>query len=583
MFLRRTRSSESGVAVLLLAASLSVIMLLIGIALVLGFYWLVRSEVQGIADAAAQNASAVLGVSDPSLPSAASAKLTWAEARTTAINVVNTYLAQRSPGLPSGYSVVEAPGTHWDGPNFQVDIERGRWLPAVPGVRAAVFESYEDDWQDLHPGMPAEVAGNSVRVRIKIPGLLPLASWIGSAALPVEAHSVGLARPVSEVTAAPFAIPVCALLDETGDMNRATLCIADRLLTAASRYCPPGNPNCAIVPDFSWDPILPVDPQSVWPFPIAESSSTDNACFWASPHFSKVESNFGVIGLPGVTSSPNEQQIQVKLSGPHPGVTSSIGDSFWVLEQGLADPATNDIIWNQIINGAGGDLDTHPAYGDTDLQAINSNKNMAFRVASLSDRSTTCSATDYSTTSPVANKRPIRPGWGTCNSTRVGWGHWSNFDATAPFPPPPHNSCVASYVAPGVLPNSLSSQIPVWKTQVAVIADPSGPGCRGMAGAGSFDPPIVSAHPYEVIGFISVNIFDVDIGRDSPSYPHPCGLPTGFADYGAGAVDATFPWGFQRNPGSPDRCNLVRTRIACDTNFVASTSSSGPGQTSLVE
>lgn len=567
-------SSERGVALLLLISVLTTVLLLVGVALIFAYYWVVRSQVQAVTDAAAQNAAAILGRADPAQAPTQNARETWQQARESAIGIVNAYLAQGSSGFPQGFVVDPQLESPWTAPNLEISIERGRWLPATANGTAATFESFEGDWQAAHPGMPAEIAGNAIRVEIKIPALVPLVSWVGGGALPVESHSIGMARASTEVMAAPFAIPVCSLLNAQGDLDHESLCIADRLLTSSNRYCPATDPNCAVIPDFSWDPFLPVEADSFWPYPIAQNQSTDNACFWATPHFAKASSNFGVIGLPGISSPPQEQQIQLYLSGPTPGIASRIGDPFWVLAGGLSDPASNEILWRQIVNGFGGALETHPAFELSDLQAANQNKNMAFKLADPALRDSICSETNYSTSSPITNPRPWRQGWGTCNSMRAGWGRWSEFTPT------PAGACLGSYRPPEIPPGMLSSQVPLWRVPVAVIADPQGPGCQGASGAAA-DPPVAVDHPYEVIGFIDLNVYDVDIGSPSPAPSHPCSqLPSGF---NAAAVSAQYPWGFQRNPGTLDSCNLVRTRIACDTEFVASSRSSGPGQPLLVE
>ncbi len=547
--MERSVRSEKGIGILLLAISLSCVLLLVSAGLTISYYWLVRAQMRSASDATVLAAASLLGGIDPSASTGQSASGAWSSSLSTAVEVINSQLRQNLLGFPRNFQLDSGLGPHWTTTNFEIDIERGRWVDET-------FSSFEEDWQRLHPGIPAAVAANAVRVRMRIPALVPLLSWFGAPSLPVEVHSVALARANRPVRAAPFAIPVCSLLNNQGEFLTSKLCIADRLITGAQRYCTATNPNCNIVPDFSWDPFLPSSASGVWPYPIIVSPTQDNACFFASPHYPEAADNFGVFGLPGL-AAPTEGLVQAALGGPTPGIEVSIGDPFMILPQGMTDAGSNSIVWRQIVNTAGA-ADDHVTFASSGLQGINQNKNIAFMSPQGLNRAASCSATNYSTTSPVALPRPLRPGWGTCNSLRQRWGNWTN--PATPYHPPD-------------VPISFSiGQVPVWQPMVAVIADPAGAGCQGIEGSSS-DPAMQSDHPYEVIGFVKLNVYDVDIGQDPPSYPDPYGA------YATGlTVNADYPWGF--NAG---RCNLVRTRLACDNSFVASSNPIGQGDPQLVE
>jgi hypothetical protein len=287
----------------------------------------------------------------------------------------------------------------------------------------------------------------------------------------------------------------------------------------------------------------------------------------------------------------------VLLSGANGGVSSRIGDPFRILPSGLTTALSNEVIWRQITNRFNGPIESHPPYQLTDLVQVVSNENQAYLRTTTPDlataRLTHCA--DPATLNPnsTANNLPrpfaalplIPRDFGTCNSMRNGWGWWERFEISAASP-----SCLDRI--PDVPPGITLPEVPVWRVKAAVIANRLGQGCSGIA-ASSFDPAIAGNDPYEVIGFVDLHVYDVDIGRDAPSYQnfasyaHPCGATAGYRFEGAGMVTERYPWGFQRTPGTPnpglDRCNLVRTRIVCDTEFIPSSENSGPSKPSLVQ
>ena len=67
------------------------------------------------------------------------------------------------------------------------------------------------------------------------------------------------------------------------------------------------------------------------------------------------------------------------------------------------------------------------------------------------------------------------------------------------------------------------------------------------------EPKIDPAGNYQIIGFVIVDLYDVDINGAPPGPNSPFG--------------GSDPWYFQVD-GNLTSCNLVRGRIACDTDFV---------------
>ena len=125
--------------------------------------------------------------------------------------------------------------------NLKVSIERGWWLETDPENNPDVFafESMEGDWQETYPGIPKYVAANAIRVTTERPVIENIFSIFGKESTGVKTISVATAGPVTEdVPIAPFALPVCALLNDKGDFQTNEVCKGDRIFTASDRYLP---------------------------------------------------------------------------------------------------------------------------------------------------------------------------------------------------------------------------------------------------------------------------------------------------------------------------------------------------------
>ncbi len=169
----------------------------------------------------------------------------------------------------------------------------------------------------------------------------------------------------------------------------------------------------------------------------------------------------------------------------------------------------------------------------------------------------------------------------------------------------------------------------VWQAKVPIIAE-DGPNARPcIIGANKAKPSINNDSQYVVIGFVDVDIFDLDIGTppveppalqtysfttpivplentnnpelSSPDY-HDYHLKhyQVSADIKIPAIpdnpkETTLPgtgpnpWIFQiddpavpTQTNTPIACNLVRARVACDNNFISSSQNHGPRRAELV-
>ena len=85
------------------------------------------------------------------------------------------------------------------------------------------------------------------------------------------------------------------------------------------------------------------------------------------------------------------------------------------------------------------------------------------------------------------------------------------------------------------------------------------------------DPQVVSANDYQIVGFIKVRIFDVDVGNLPESNLDMCGGP--FLGMNPYAVNGPKRFTYNR---SATACNMVRARTQCNINFLASTDNADP-------
>ncbi|HRY67882.1 MAG TPA: hypothetical protein P5159_02310 [Phycisphaerae bacterium] len=154
--------------------------------------------------------------------------------------------------------------------NLIVRIQRGRCYRDDAGE--VVFESLEHDpatytgWVTANPNIPPFVAANAMLVELERPAV---PAWPpGSGTVPVKATALAIAGPVEEVMVAPFAIPVCSLLDEYGEFQGPRMAVTERIFTQAARYCGGEGPNCNNMPTFPYTPCSEVykdlDDEYLW-------------------------------------------------------------------------------------------------------------------------------------------------------------------------------------------------------------------------------------------------------------------------------------------------------------------------------
>lgn len=507
---RRKISSEQGGFLLLIALSLPVLLGFIGIALNIGFSRMVKSQLKKAADSAAFAGAAALCSDDPQC---------WERARDVTASTLNQYLQTGDLGF-NGSDLIDASasGTVWSFGGFEVQVERG----ILQGD--GDFVSTEGDWSDRHPQAFRHLVTNSVQVRIQRPQLLPFGFFYNADSYSISVTSLAVNGQSVRVPIAPFALPLCALVDAGTIAPSTELCRGDRYFTATGRHS-------GLLPEFMYEGSFD-DGSSV--------PSDAGTCNWNMRRYDRPTKHYGVVGLPANVRAPaltaqsiSESMVRTAMEAATPSdwPQAGIGEEFIVLADGLTEPESARVVWQQISNlghGVSTEDPYHPAFQDplthltlqgqvdwksrdwrTDPQTVNCNDQGRFSI-----------------------------GDGLCQSWRMG------VVDQAP------GECQVRYLAnPESTYPVITNDYPVWKVQIPVIAD-----MEADADGCSADPDVIAAHEHRIVGFVQMNLYDGDIGNGPASNWRPNLCP----DYQVG------PWTF--GSGLPVPCNLVRGKINCAGN-----------------
>lgn len=562
------RGSVLAIAVLLLSLVIGIIVLVINSS----YARFVRSELQAAADAAAHGGGKFI----------CSSLICWDRSKSAAVDILSAHKAHGDLADDLNLSVPEGGGPVWDYSkerNLIVSIERGRY------TLAGGFESMDtSDWDETNPGVPRHTAFNAIRVRIQRPAVELLGTTFASTLWSISSESVVIGAAINPVCTVPFAIPVCQLLNQ--DMQLKSVCENDTLFAASDRYCPANEANCDTRPSFPyeicrsgeerkmshrfefqrqadfldwietgaesgggyanlwshWDPA--VDGNYCFsshgtPFKGAEDCTDPQSDRWFVEKGIKayVSDHYGVVGLP-VDHVVTEAEVRDVLTTPTGCMNAEIGDPFSVLPSGLSESGLEEIVWNHIADLQDPSPDArHPSFVEAGLGTVERNFNFF-----VWDNNISCNL--------------LEQRYGVCASKRFE----PNFDfaRSHPFPYLPFK------LSPGI-----NDRSPVWEVRVPVIANvsPEAEAC-GSTSSGTYDPAVIDADEFEIIGFVKLHLFDVSIGYYSPGMP---ANPPGLAAAGA--------WGFSPNQyaGTSAQCNLVRGRVSCDSKrFIATSDPSNP-------
>lgn len=667
-------------AVLVLSSILLVALIgLFSIAYMRGAITRTQAELQKAADAAAHSATDTLCGSE----------YCFDTAREDAMFVLSNHEVFNNIGaerkvFDNGYD--PDPNGIWDmrnrdGNNLRITIQRGRWIDP-DGDGTFEFQSFEGSWGDNNPHLSKGILANAVHVKVERFGINSVfGSFFGNPSSgAIEAEATAQKGRGDQQCVAPFAIPLCALTDNvSGSLRADLLCKHDLMFTASDRYCD-GNPDCHLRPSFFYGPCSDdVDECDLNQNEITQNfAGRNNFPHWRNPALSSIADQFGVVGIPEDGTGVVDQGKIVNILRDQGCMPSSIGQRFLIHHPGLQGSlpgvtTTEDAVWDRITNlgvatsanGAHpparesilGHIDARPDGRpfpliaiDPDLQTwasrgnwpgFSSNEVMGWPLPHsywAEDDGRRLRARLSHTSSGVCRSRRARLGCfeDGVNFEEIQPGAAGPSCRIAPNSNPPYWSRnwtgypdfreLTVRTQPGV-----TDDTPVWVTKVPVIAESSG----GTPVACSTDVNIADAKldpnlSYEIVGFIEVTFFDVDVGaittdwrqlqgpftQTGSSFPNftidrsecplrwstrtltclPTGLPdtpqpAGYQYYipritppqpGQSAGQANplnsptgpNPWVFQEN-GVPQACNMVRARISCDTEVIASAINGG--------
>lgn len=613
-------SKENGVILILLALLLVTLLLLIAIVVNTGFSRVVSGELQNAADAAALAGASTL----------CSARACYQDALEAVVKTLNKHSVHGSIGTGAttfNLSTALGAGPQWTQGNLRITVQRGRWWPnGMPEDSSTFFETFDrlsgSSWQSAHPGVPQFVASNAVRVQIEASQYKMGVFGPDVGEYELMAESIAIGGEIEQVKVAPFALHVCALLDQKGEFSARANCTYDRFFTRADRYCVDENDDddCGVIPDTQWywrrmagceatviDPDWMCRPLGTCvPNDCPAGSDYDfvgnnNACGFYMHRFNNVADNFGLVGMPvgDNGAAADEAAIRAKLEADPLDIWAQIGDRFRVLDNGFEESATNEAIWKLIAPAStewSDDLtyqerqalresvidDEHHITPSPDSPYM-SGWTVGYRGTTecgcldpTKSPTTTWEWTDQGLVStPACEGGPKYqpPAIGLCNSTRntamwrIAGEPWRHGDDAS------SGICAA-------FPFDRAMGL-VWQIRIPVIAD-NGSGassCQGLLGS-TKDPTINPASLYTIIGFVNMHFIDVDIGNPFPSAPvmapevntsfFPCHLPGQIGD----------DWGLDVEGLSG--CNLVRGYTTCDIKLIPTSKVHGLTRARLV-
>ncbi len=241
---------EQGISVVLVALLLPVLFIFLGFVVFVGYSSLVRNELQSAADAAAHAGATIL----------CSTRECFTGSRDTVAWTISHHIAHsrfgNSADLNFSYQSTD-PGPVWTASNLVVGIERGRWTPESNFVS---LEGWDDSTSaNYQPGMVGYVTSNAIRVSIRrVRSTAGFGYFLGQ-----EADIVAAATAVNDtpqrVCAAPFAIPLCAVINSNGNFDPEKINNNTRYFTGVERHCHGQSKYCNNLPSFPIEPTTESD------------------------------------------------------------------------------------------------------------------------------------------------------------------------------------------------------------------------------------------------------------------------------------------------------------------------------------
>lgn len=552
-------AGEDGIAMILMAISLTAIVAFLALMFNVANYSLIRAQLRGAADAAAFAGAGNI----------CSSLSCWDKSRIVAIETLNSFRVKNNLGQPEDIQIdpMET-GPDYSYGNLTIKIERGFWRSGVGGPGS--FVPFEDP--TTYPGVPKFAAANAIRVSLSRTSIVPLMDSIFQGALNWSgaAQAVAVASQLKAVEVAPFAIPLCSLINSAGDFDAAKVCYGERLFAASNRYCPSGNPDCKVIPGFPFEPLTS-SAQMIRDCQVAPDPSPpalceykyDNACGFRSPHYESIADHYGVVGIPGVNATPQEAEVAELINSPTGSTAVAIGMPFSILPQGLTSMDSYDAMhWQMFSNHPGSS--SHPRLQDTPLQDFE--YNIAMHIPRYLNMPDMFAVPRGPAVDCPFLLRDVDTN-GACNSARRDFSGNAVTQQSLPV------DQLASGLMSSIAANSSTIADPVWSSLVPVIADfgLEGKSCQGVDGAAVENAVDTGeGHDWEIVGFLHSDIFDFDIAHAPPTVDQVLSSNHG----NTANLPVTFDHG---------SCNMIRAKLRCAGDLIPISDPDGARRVAVVQ
>ncbi len=241
---------DGGYFLVFIALGIAIFIGMLSMAINIGYSRSLRTEMQDAVDSAAHAAASIL----------CSTTACYEDAVGLAVAMLTEKGAE---GIIKGNSdMVDGDQEFtWTNGVATITIHRGRWWPNHPEVNLpydgptaffhdnGVFEDFDrkvysdsagEDitWQQRYPQLPDFLVSNAIYVKAEVNYKNSFFNIfnISDSTLITEAYAVA-GNSEKEVCIAPFAIPVCALLNNEGKYDKDNSCLYERHFTESNRYC----------------------------------------------------------------------------------------------------------------------------------------------------------------------------------------------------------------------------------------------------------------------------------------------------------------------------------------------------------
>ncbi len=571
--------NQSG-AILPLAVLIVAVLLLVLISVItLGHRALLRAELQATVDAAAHAGASVM----------CSSTSCWDFTKKSVVAIIREHQLRYDARWIDTIDLAPGAGPLWQNGVYQVRIYRGRWwskkkdswlAPSVAGFRVhgkeirtlaedTRFEPFEGepgavgaDWNARQGATPNFMASNAVYVRIDLKDtgtLASLFSRFGFVTQSFSVQAVALAGETAPTNVAPFAIPLCALLDNNGEFIPEKSCSYDRFFTKAGGF--QDSSGATVVPGFFATAL-----GTRTDIPCSGHQCSAEVCSTVDPQIpdgSRFD-QYALVGVPegngiddGLPADQFEDRIKQLLDN-NTCLSAEIGKRFIVLNQGLQSAETAKTLHQLLFEAK------------TNTYATRCGKMKRF----TSDSTPELDKLVRKNLKPNSQCSGQKTGFfGSCNS------EWAKMDLLSLLSsenlrdhPERCDSGSGDNIASNIdgdgTAKVMSSEANVLRISVPVVSDLT-QRCRNDTLGIMVDPPFDHTANQTIIGYVSVDIYDFDIGADPPgaAMEISSGAP-GDAPRQCGGFEVSHgPWGFAPK-GTRERCNLVRARIPCKSELI---------------